>query len=406
MKKNYLNYEDLDLSRYHILSFDELLKVNGGRGRDSSDKNSESEAGAREHSSTKNNERETRASDGSASSHNNEASSENSSARTKSEETSKSKSKEVENTNEAVSKANVGDTVTRNDGTKATISEGDIGWAREKCANKNNGQNQKDSSGATASKNSKESMQDTGKTSSNHAKEDWKGNRNTADSATKHSNSETENPANPEENKTPTANENTSDDTADKQDYGCINESNIPEENTNSETSAQNSDEEALAAKKNSELNAPKKQGFFDKIVNVFNKASSPAGYAGEIAGNLANTDLQVGPILNEFAKKVSILGNAAVAMDFVNTTYNNMQSYQQGEMDCWQSAYNTVTHGISVTAGAGVCGTITASGAMGTFGLGAISAVTAGTLAGNATTKVIDFGFDWIEEKIWGEAK
>ena len=90
MKKAKYNFEEPDLSRWHILTYDELLKVNGGSGNDSGD-------------------------DG------------------ESEDDDKSGGHEIENTVEAVANAEVGDTLTRDDGTQVTITQGDIDWAQEHC---------------------------------------------------------------------------------------------------------------------------------------------------------------------------------------------------------------------------------------------------------------------------------
>ena len=89
MKKAKYNFEEPDLSRYHILTYDELLRVNGGSGSDSDDSDDE--------------------------------------------ESEESGGHEIENTVEAVANAEVGDTLTRDDGTQVTITQGDIDWAQEHC---------------------------------------------------------------------------------------------------------------------------------------------------------------------------------------------------------------------------------------------------------------------------------
>ena len=71
-----------------------------------------------------------------------------------------------------------------------------------------------------------------------------------------------------------------------------------------------------------------------------------------------------------------------------------------------WQSAYNTLSHVISVTAGAKVGGFVFTAGTASRFGIGAVPSAVGGAVAGYATSKIVDYGFDWLEEQIWEEAK
>ena len=102
----------------------------------------------------------------------------------------------------------------------------------------------------------------------------------------------------------------------------------------------------------------------------------------------------------------MSKLGNAVIVVDFAYTSYQNAKAYQNGEMSYWQSAYNTLSHVISVTAGAKVGATIAECGSTGTFGIGAVPAIMGGAVAGAATTAGCELLFDKLEEQIWGEAK
>ncbi len=101
-------YEKLDYSRWHILGYDELLKINGGSSAssDDDDSNEEADGFSAEDESSKTNDAET---------------------------ASESGGHEIENTVEAVANAEVGDTLTRDDGTQVTITQEDIDWAQEHC---------------------------------------------------------------------------------------------------------------------------------------------------------------------------------------------------------------------------------------------------------------------------------
>ncbi len=103
-------YEELDFSRWHILGYDELLKINGGSSASSDDDDEEESESLTEDESGKTNDNEASA-----------------------ETASESGGHEIENTVEAVSNAEVGDTLTRDDGTQVTITQEDIDWAQEHC---------------------------------------------------------------------------------------------------------------------------------------------------------------------------------------------------------------------------------------------------------------------------------
>ena len=151
MKKAKYNFEEPDLSRYHILTYDELLKVNGGSGNDSGDDEaveSESEETSDEGAETAT---ESTPSEEGAGEPSADPMSESTSSGTDSE--SESGGHEIENTVEAVANAEVGDTLTRDDGTQVTITQGDIDWAQEHCDSygKGNSEEEKEESPAKES---------------------------------------------------------------------------------------------------------------------------------------------------------------------------------------------------------------------------------------------------------------
>ena|GEM_PF-4426453 len=145
-------FESMDLSRYHILTYDELLKVNGGSGNDSDDSDDETVGSESEESSDEGAETETESTTGEegVGEPSADPTSESTSSGTNSE--SESGGHEIENTVEAVANAEVGDTLTRDDGTQVTISEEDITWAQEHCDSYGkNGEEEKEESPAKES---------------------------------------------------------------------------------------------------------------------------------------------------------------------------------------------------------------------------------------------------------------
>ena len=126
-------FERLDLSRWHILTYDELLKVNGGSGNDSDDSDDEAVGSESEESSDEGAETATESTTGEegVGEPSADPTSESTSSGTNSD--SESGGHEIENTVEAVANAEVGDTLTRDDGTQVTITQGDIDWAQEHC---------------------------------------------------------------------------------------------------------------------------------------------------------------------------------------------------------------------------------------------------------------------------------
>ena len=137
-------FEHMDLRRYHILTYDELLKVNGGSENDSDDNDDETAESESEETSDEGVETATE------STPSEEGTSESTSSGTNSE--SESGGHEIENTVEAVANAEVGDTLTRDDGTQVTITEGDITWAQEHCDSYGkNGEEEKEESPAKES---------------------------------------------------------------------------------------------------------------------------------------------------------------------------------------------------------------------------------------------------------------
>ena len=133
MKKAKFNFEEPDLSRWHILTYDELLKVNGGNGSDSDDSDDETVESDSEETSDEGAETATESTTGEegVGEPSADPTSESTSSGTNSD--SESGGHEIENTVEAVANAEVGDTLTRDDGTQVTITQGDIDWAQEHC---------------------------------------------------------------------------------------------------------------------------------------------------------------------------------------------------------------------------------------------------------------------------------
>ncbi len=120
-------FEEADLSRYHILTYDEMLKVNGGSGSDSDDDDAEPEDDfANEETSDVGNT----ASAGSA---NEAGDATEESGRGSDDAEEETGGHEVENSHEAVANAEPGDTITRNDGTEVTLSEEDIKYEQNYC---------------------------------------------------------------------------------------------------------------------------------------------------------------------------------------------------------------------------------------------------------------------------------
>lgn len=122
LEKVRTKFENLDLSRYHILTYDEMLKVNGGGSvsDDSSESESSETTSASENLDFSDLGSVTENGSGTA-------------AETVSESVAESGGHEIENSNEAIANAEVGDTLTRNDGTEVTITQGDIDWAQDYC---------------------------------------------------------------------------------------------------------------------------------------------------------------------------------------------------------------------------------------------------------------------------------
>lgn len=139
MKKQKPVFKEPDLSRWHILTYDEMLKVNGGSGSDSDDDDSsESQSSGSSSSDNSSNSTET-ASESTATATSESTSTTESSVTSESTSTTNSNSESstgshIENSNEAVANSQPGDTLTRSDGTEVTITQGDINWAQEHCA--------------------------------------------------------------------------------------------------------------------------------------------------------------------------------------------------------------------------------------------------------------------------------
>ncbi len=328
MKKQCRTYADFDLSRYHILSFDEMLKVNGGWGKKTSDDGSSSKSKDKSkdkgksgsgRTDTKSNATSSKSSRGSAASQKDGKSGTKASSKPESGKkseasaNSKSKTKEVANTHEAVSKANVGDTVTRDDGTKVKLTKGDIDWAKDKCASDSGKQNSKKNSGTSSSsassrekKESSGSSVTTGKTGKNTAqnavkteetpvKKNEQENLPVSENSTKNGNSQTENPAkvvgtektNPAESSEKTTCESATKQKVEETGKTSVSETgaektataeSAPQQKETVADSTQNNADAELAAKKISELGG--------KVVNGIKSAFNDAKNWLEELGN------------------------------------------------------------------------------------------------------------------------
>lgn len=134
-------FENIDMSRYISPLFDELLKINGGGlFSGSSGKGSSSSKGSS--TASKSGASSISKGTGKSGSNSNDG------------VMSKTGGREVANTNEAVAHAKPGDTVTRSDGTKVTISQGDINYAKshssESRSETNTGKNTEPSKSSSA----------------------------------------------------------------------------------------------------------------------------------------------------------------------------------------------------------------------------------------------------------------
>ncbi len=118
-------FEEADLSRYHILTYDEMLKVNGGSGSDLDDDEDEpSDDGDTPDAG------ETGAGNASEAPYDDEP---GESGKGADAEDDVSGGHEVENSHEAVANAEPGDTITRDDGTEVTLTEADIEYEQNYC---------------------------------------------------------------------------------------------------------------------------------------------------------------------------------------------------------------------------------------------------------------------------------
>ncbi|MBQ8679841.1 MAG: hypothetical protein IJ530_08750 [Treponema sp.] len=172
MKKAKFNFEDIDLSRWHILTYDELLRVNGGSGNDSDDSDDETVESESEETSDEGAETATESTTGEegVGEPSADPTSESTSSGTNSE--SESGGHEIENTVEAVANAEVGDTLTRDDGTQVTITQGDIDWAQEHCDSYGkNGEEAENKEGDLTTKEDEENSDSSLENESNSAKD-------------------------------------------------------------------------------------------------------------------------------------------------------------------------------------------------------------------------------------------
>lgn len=110
MKREERRFESMDLSRFRVLSYSELLKVNGESAESQND-DSRDDGIAGENTCGGDFFDDDGVDEAGAG----------------------TGGHEIENTNEAVAGAEAGDTLTRDDGTEVTITQGDIDWAQDYC---------------------------------------------------------------------------------------------------------------------------------------------------------------------------------------------------------------------------------------------------------------------------------
>ena len=415
MKKTLLekirkDFESMDMSRYHILTYDELLKVNGGSGNDSDDSDDEAVESESEETSDEGVETATESTTGEegVGEPSADPTSESTSSGTSSE--SESGGHEIENTVEAVANAEVGDTLTRDDGTQVTITEGDITWAQEHCDSYGkSGEEEKEESPTKESDLPSAEEADFSKTEQEEG-----GSRRIENSDEAVANAKPGDTLVRDDGTVVTLKEIDIEQAQEKLGIGehkedeksPSKEGELAEKSSgeNKNTKGENAAEERAYI--NSKLDTPKGNNVAGTTVDLLNNTSTCTGVAGELAAQAAKTNLIDAPVLNEFAGNMSKLGNAVVVVDFAYTSYQNAKAYQNGEMSYWQSAYNTLSHVISVTAGAKVGGFVFTAGTASSFGIGAVPSAVGGAVAGYATSKIVDYGFDWLEEQIWEEAK
>lgn len=134
MKKAKVYFENLDLSRYYILSFDEMLRVNGGRSEDSDDGDESDDDDSDDSDDDSDDSDDSDCGSGCCGSDDDSGSESDISAGSDSESgTGENGGREVENTHEAVASAREGDRITRSDGSEHTITSGDIEYERNWC---------------------------------------------------------------------------------------------------------------------------------------------------------------------------------------------------------------------------------------------------------------------------------
>ena len=414
------------MSHYHILTYDELLKVNGGSGNDSDDSDDETVGSESEESSDEGAETATESTTGQegVGEPSADPTSESTSSGTNSE--SENGGHEIENTVEAVANAEVGDTLTRDDGTEVTITQGDIDWAQEHCGSYGkSGEEEKEESPAKESDLPSAEEADCSKTEQEEGGSRRIENTDEAVANAKPGDTLVRDDGtvvtlkeidieqaqeklgigeHKEDEKSPSKEgELAEKSSGENKNAKGENAANLPSDYKNYPVSPDYSEERAYI---NSKLDTPKGNNVAGTAVDLLNNTSTCTGVAGELAAQAAKTNLIDAPVLNEFAGNMSKLGNAVIVVDFAYTSYQNAKAYQNGEMSYWQSAYNTLSHVISVTAGAKVGATIAECGSTGTFGIGAVPAIMGGAVAGAATTAGCELLFDKLEEQIWGEAK
>ncbi len=417
MKKQKINSEEVDLSRFHILSYEELLKVNGGSSEDSDDSDDDSDDSDDSGSDScggddSSDDDSDSGSYGGDSYSDDDDDSENGSYGGGSYDddddggaTSESGSggHEVENSNAGVAGAEVGDTITRDDGTEVTLTQGDIDWAQDYCdshgisyGNSNEPAENSSGGGGTG----------TGGTGGNPSNEngrgtdpsDYGGGNDSDGGSSGNGNSHGHSGGGSTDGNNATSNSNK-------------NNPNYPDYVERSMAK-----DKEISEKKNSELNSPKGNGKSDKTGNVLNSVNNtlrtPSTLVGftsdlakESAKNIGKSDLTAtapNSSLMTYSKSLSNLGVTVVAFDVVMTAKNEINSVNLGKESASHAAYNTITHGISTVAGYGFGAAVTLAATASTVGIGSVPGLAAGIIAGTSASTLCDKVFDYIEDRLW----
>ncbi len=419
-------YEELDYSRWHILGYDELLKINGGSSASSDDDESDEEESFTEEDSGKTTEDE------------NAASTVENPADDMDAGSGKASENEDEEDFHVTSHAEAagmqaGDTITRSDGSEYTLNEGDVKYEQEYCNShgiewgneeKQSGtpqdapdpeselpeEEESYSSSDDADTAEQGALSGDGKNSS--TEENSKSDSRQNDGAAEGKSNEKEGSNSSKEN-------------------GSAKESNSGKESSNTKENASNSKksdspdlverarqrDEELSARKNSELNTPKGTNSFKSAINsvkeVFDNVKKDPGTLSGFTSELAKSASKVGgktnlsalsptaPLMN-YSGKLSTFGGAIALVDIVQNGQKERQDVIDGKQSVAHAIYNTVTHGVSVGAGFVFGAAVTTAATASTVGIGSIPGITAGIIAGSSVSTGCEKLFDIIEDKIW----